>query len=346
MLATMNITALAILGACAMQGRLTIRPKKLVSVLGGTVIAVAAALVGSHLFFTYVVGREYEGYRIFVEMDFLTEPVQATVRDDPEAIPPDSRPALERIRERGVLRVCYRRDALPFAFVNASGRLVGHDVAMAHHLARQLGVTLEFVNVELGEGPRALRDGICDVAMIGVAVTPERSRHVAFVTSHMDETAAFLVPDHCRNEFSTHKALHSHDKLRIGMPDAPYYEAILREHLPQAEIVIMDSPRAFLRGDVDDLDAFLYPAEAGSAWTLVYPDFTVAVPKPDLLRIPVAYAVRRGDPEWLEYLDVWIELKKKDGTLEEIYDHWILGREAARGGPRWSVIRDVLGWVD
>jgi ABC-type amino acid transport substrate-binding protein len=346
MVSTMNITALAILGTCAMQGRLTIRPKKLVPVLGGTVIAVAAALLGSHLFFTHVVGREYEGYRIFVEMDLRAEPVPATVRSDPQTIRPDSRPAMDRIRERGMLRVCYRRDALPFAFMNAAGRLVGHDIAMAHHLARQLGVTLEFVNVEIGQGPEALRDGICDIAMLSVPVTPERSRQVAFVDSHMDETAAFLVRDHRRDEFNSDEALRSHDSLRIGMPDVPYYEALLRQYLPQAEIVVMDSPRPFLRGDVDDLDAFLYSAEGGSAWTLVYPDFTVAVPKVDLLRIPVAYSVRHGDPEWLEYLDVWIQLKKKDGTLEQVYEHWILGREAEKGGPRWSVIRDVLGWVE
>jgi len=110
--------------------------------------------------------------------------------------------------------------------------------------------------------------------------------------------------------------------------------------------VIMDSPRPYLRGDVKDLDAFVYTAEAASAWTLVYPDFTVAVPKPDILRAPVAYAVKLDDHEWLRYLDTWIELKRKDRTFDDAYDHWILGRGAAKEGPRWSVIRDVLGWVD
>ena len=46
-----------------------------------------------------------------------------------------------------------------------------------------------------------------------------------------------------------------------------------------------------------------------------------------------------------ELLDVWIELKRGEGTIDALYDHWILGRETRRRGHRWSVIRDVLGWV-
>jgi hypothetical protein len=33
-------------------------------------------------------------------------------------------------------------------------------------------------------------------------------------------------------------------------------------------------------------------------------------------------------------------------VAQHLYDFWILGRGAASTEPRWSVIRDVLGWVD
>jgi len=346
MLATMHIGALALLGVCAMRGRVKLPTKKLIPYLGMTATAVALVLVGSHLFFTHVMSREYEGYRTFVEMDLRSERVPETIRGDPEAIPPDPRPSLERIADRGVLRVCYRREALPFAFRNSSGQLAGFDVDVAHSLAQQLDVTLEFVTVELDAVPLALQSGICEVAMTGLGVTPERARYVAFTAHHIDEAVAFLVPDRRRDEFNSRQALQAHDRLRLGMPDSPYYESKVRDYLPQAELVMMDSPRPFLRGEAEDLDGYVYTAEAASAWTLVYPDFTVAVPKPDILRAPRAYAVRLDDDEWLRYLDTWIELKQKDRTFDEIYDHWILGRDAADEGPRWCVIRDVLGWVE
>ena len=39
-------------------------------------------------------------------------------------------------------------------------------------------------------------------------------------------------------------------------------------------------------------------------------------------------------------------LRDKDGTIRKYYDHWILGKTANAHQPRWSVIRDVLRWVE
>ena len=43
---------------------------------------------------------------------------------------------------------------------------------------------------------------------------------------------------------------------------------------------------------------------------------------------------------------VWIELKKRDRTIDNLFDHWILGQATESSGQRWSIIRDVLGWVE
>lgn len=111
-------------------------------------------------------------------------------------------------------------------------------------------------------------------------------------------------------------------------------------------VVPLDSPRQYFREERKELDALLYTAESGSAWTLVYPQFGVAVARPRLVRIPLAYAVRVGDAEWLAYVNTWIELKTLDGSFAEAYEQWILGRSARPDQPRWSVIREVLHWVD
>jgi len=41
-----------------------------------------------------------------------------------------------------------------------------------------------------------------------------------------------------------------------------------------------------------------------------------------------------------------IEICRRNGTLDRLYDHWILGRSPEADSRRWSVIRDVLHWVD
>jgi hypothetical protein len=39
-------------------------------------------------------------------------------------------------------------------------------------------------------------------------------------------------------------------------------------------------------------------------------------------------------------------MKEKDGTIQKAYDYWVLGKQFKKKQPRWSVIRDVLHWVE
>jgi len=347
MLGAMSVLVLALLGGCAMGGALVFRFGRLLRFAVLSAAAVLVTLIGIRVFFTYVVHQNYEGYRNFVEMDLSTEPAPVEVYETPPAGDPDpTLPTLERIRQRGALRVGYSSDSLPFAFVNASNRVVGLDIELAHILAKQLGVSLELVPIDVSPAPQYLREGICDIVVGGQPMRPELFQYVSFSTPYMDETIAFVVRDHRRDDFSSRDAVQNLKKPRIGAMDVPYYVDLVRDYIPQAEIVLLSSPREFFRDESDNLDALLLTAEAGSAWSLVYPSFSVVVPQPDIVAVPLVYLVKEGDRGMVEYLNMFIELKKKDGTIQKLYEHWMLGKQAGRKGPRWSVIRDVLHWVD
>ena len=72
----------------------------------------------------------------------------------------------------------------------------------------------------------------------------------------------------------------------------------------------------------------------------------VDVPEPGLVKLPLAYPIAGHDEALASFINVWIDLKRKDGTIEALYNHWVLGRTAGPRQPRWSIIRDVLHWVD
>ena len=109
---------------------------------------------------------------------------------------------VERLHQRGVIRVGYFDDSLPYAFFNGRGELVGFDVEMAHQLGNDLGVSVEFVPVSRSVLSDGLDPALCDVLMTGVVVTAERALSVQFSESYLDETLAFVVPDHRVSEFS------------------------------------------------------------------------------------------------------------------------------------------------
>ena len=103
---------------------------------------------------------------------------------------------------------------------------------------------------------------------------------------------------------------------------------------------------ALLKALPPDVDAIALPAERGSAWTLMYPEYSVVVPEPGLVKVPLAYPIARHDQEFARFINTWIDLKKKDGTLDALYRYWILGQNPAGRSPRWSIIRNVLHWVE
>jgi len=59
-----------------------------------------------------------------------------------------------------------------------------------------------------------------------------------------------------------------------------------------------------------------------------------------------AYPIAKHDQAFVEFINLWIDLKKKDGTIDTLYRYWVLGRNDTLKTKRWSIVRDVLHWVD
>jgi Na+/H+-dicarboxylate symporter len=347
--AAMQTFVLAVVGALAMAGLARFRWPKFLTATVVSVALLGVFVVSARAYFQQALSGGYDKGEIIAQMQVLDEVRTAKVyRIQPDSLGEDlSRPALDRIRERGFIRVGYVEGNPPFQFFNGADKLVGFDSAMTQNLAGELGVDLEFVPAKRGRLAFALNQGRCDLIMSGIVVTPERAEQMALSTPYLDMTLAFVVRDHQRSDFESREAIQSLDSPRIAVFESvPYFVAVARELAPNAELVPIQSPKEFFEDDGTRFDALEYTAEMGAAYSLLNPEFSVAIPHPDIVKIPVAYAMALGDPTLLSFIDAWVDLKQKDGTIQRHYDYWILGQDAAPPTPRWSVIRDVLHWVD
>jgi ABC-type amino acid transport substrate-binding protein len=258
-----------------------------------------------------------------------------------------SRGRIDVIAARGTLRVGYLADALPFAFSNEQGEIVGFDVEMAHMLAGDMGVDLELVRIDRSDISSLMAAGHVDIVMSGLAITAQRALKWEFSASPMDLTLGLLVADYRRKEFSTLRSMQNIPDLKVGIIQSDTgLRNLLESSLPELDLVSVRSPREFLRGNRPELDAVAYSAEGGSAWTLLYPAYSVVVPKPATLKLSMGYPLPRGELEWTRFVSAWVTVKQKEGTVAALFDHWIKGQGADDLTPRWSVIRDVLHWVD
>jgi ABC-type amino acid transport substrate-binding protein len=352
LLAGMNLLTFTLLATCALVGLLSINWRKIFRFALLSVFLTVAVVVGSRFVLSFAVADAYTKDKVIAGMHLLHSPVQAVVRKSAPAalaMVDKEKSHLERIQERGVLRVGYNPDRLPFTFFNSKGELVGFDVEMAHRLARELGVTLEFVPFELDTMVEQLNGDHFDVIMAGIAMLTQKLKEVSFSDPYMDVTFALVVKDSRRKEFANIEEIKRTGGrgLTFGVRGAyEYFAAKARESLPLAKVVPIKSYRDFFENNNDEVDALVTGAEVGAAWTLLYPGYDVVVPKPVPMVVPLGYAAAHGDTEMADFLSHWIDLKKKDRTIEKLYNYWILGQGALEKKVRWSIIRNVLHWVE
>ncbi len=344
LMSAMHIIVLAVLGAYVIMGR-PLQWKGLIRYGIISVVLTMASIGGMRVIVENAVPHDYKLDDVFVGMDFITPYPQAKLHTDlPAPLPPvgpDGR--LAAIVDRGFLRVGFFPDRLPFVYRNSEGRIAGYDAEMAHLLAIDLGVDLEFVKLQPGTLLEILDEGQCDLVMTGSVITVNRLKKMTFTRPYMDQTMAFLVPDHKISKFNSAASLAQLDSLKIGVPDDPFIRQAVTKLIPTVQLEVLNSPRPYLRGKRPDLDAVVQSAEGGSAWSLIYPAYSVAVPMPVVVKAPTAYPVAQRDAEFAQFVSSWIDIKESEGELDRLFNHWITGRDSGQKEHRWCFVRDVMG---
>jgi Na+/H+-dicarboxylate symporter len=325
------------------------------------VILLAALLIaGLHAGFAALLAGTYHGGDQISRIELPPDPegnrldqvVNTTVylhREDVPAIVPASsgtRDEVRQIRERGVLRVGYNSNNVPFVFFNDKGELVGYDVEMAYDLARALNVSrIEFVPITGTTLAESLDSGYCDIIMSAVMVNADRLETMKFTDPVVTVHLAFVVPDGKKKEFTKLDDVKMMDGLRVAVFNNTALVTVAHKLLPNATVVPIDSREDFF--EKGKADALLVPAEEGYPMTLVYPFFDVAIIEPyDSYQMMYGYPVAKDSSEsYLLALNYWIRMEKDYGLLQKKYDYWVLGKIPGSAGPRWSVVRNVLHWV-
>lgn len=343
MLSAVHTIAMALIGTCAVIGVARFDARRLLRFGLITVVLGAAAIGGTRAFVSGMAAQPYDKDKVISGMRPLRDRGPAEILPSPApALPPFTGSVLDRIHARGAVRVGYFDDSLPYVFRNSHGELVGFDVEMAHQLARDLGFSLELVHLERASVANGVDPSLCDVVMSGTVVTADRAMHSLYSAPYLDETLALLIFDHRRSEFASWDDIRAMRHLTVAVPRAAYYIERVREQIPEAVIVPFDSTEPMFQAHTPPFDALVLTAERGSAYTLLHPEYSVVVPQPDVLKVPLAYIVAGRDTALATMLNAWIDLKRKDGTIDQLFGHWILGRDATAHHRRWSILDDVL----
>jgi Na+/H+-dicarboxylate symporter len=320
---------------------------RIFQVIGAHLGITAGIMILAGMALTHLIPYEYKGVKTFESMQAMGDSVPIRKLEQITALSPEdqSRSRLDVICRRGTIRVGYFASSLPFVFRNNKNELVGFDMEMVSELARDLGLEIETVYIKKHKDElQMLGDGRIDITIGGHVITPRQALDVVFSNSYTHHTAAFIVKDARREEFSNVNNIYKIDNLRLGLLENVYYRQAIHEKFPQAIVTSVSDPRSYFKGKIKDIDAFVFSAESGSAWSMLYPDYSTVVPKGLRFKAPVAFHLPKGQIEYTQFINTWLDLKKENGFIKKVYDFWILGKNPKAKKIRWSVIHDVLGW--
>jgi ABC-type amino acid transport substrate-binding protein len=346
MLAALHIIALGIIVSLALAGKLQLTLMSGLRYLSLTIASLFLLVFCLRAYFMVFVPESPDRNEVLSSITLMQERVNSTVSE--KSLTPDidrtrgSR--LDRILDTRLLKVGFSPDNLPCTFATPTGQLVGFDIEMAHLLAEDLGVELVFTPITVNEAGTMLSTGQIDIAMSCIASLPDMYRKVSFSRSYLELTLALIARDHMRDEYYDIEALRQRD-ITIALVRSHYFRTRINQILPGAKIVVLNSAEEFFRDDSHGAEVLVLSAEEGAAYTYRYPRFTVIKPL-KTTRIPASYAVPKGDVEMIEFVSNWVDLKRSEGTTAELYNYWMLGGVTEVKEARWSIIKDVLKWVD
>ena len=180
--------------------------------------------------------------------------------------------------------------------------------------------------------------------MSGLVGGIDRAMKTRLSRAYLEGTAAIVVRDHMADELSDPETF-GERRLRAGIMTGGRPQRAAQELLGPFELVPIPSSRWFFETD-HDLDALVVSAESGAAWSMLYPDYRVIIPTERPVGLPFSYAMHPDALHLARFVNQWVLLAETTGRIETLTDYWLYGKGTEERAPRWSILRDVLGWVE
>ncbi|MGF1529350.1 MAG: transporter substrate-binding domain-containing protein [Candidatus Competibacterales bacterium] len=227
---------------------------------------------------------------------------------------------LDAIRQHNVLRVGLST-FIPWAMRDNQGEFMGFEVDVARKLAEDLQVELELVANSWDSIIADLDSGEYDIIVSGLSITPTRALVVDFSRPYGHSSFRLLVNKAKGGELQTLEDF-NRGEITIGLRAGGVAAEIVTRELPEADHRDYPSERALfdalLAGEIHALVGVTPRPELAAA---TFEEVALA-PVPPLAQRSEAFAVRKGNQSFLNFLNAWIEYHEADGFLDDRRHYW------------------------
>jgi polar amino acid transport system substrate-binding protein len=250
---------------------------------------------------------------------------------------------LEGILQRGELRIGLEVGYMPFEMIDKrsglrqkeirhggfrrKGRqlsLMGFDIDIGIEMAKALGVKPVFVDTLWPSIIPALKLGRFDIIFGGMSVTEERKMLVEFANPFMTVGQTVLLNAKHKDTVKSYKDLNDAKFVVVSKPGTTGEEAVQRL-IPKATYETVDTEiEGGMRVLEGTADAFVYDFPFNAVFNGMHPSDQLIFLDEPFTKEPIAWAIRKNDPDFLKFLNGFLQEIKKDGRFDKIYNKWFV----------------------
>lgn len=229
--------------------------------------------------------------------------------------------ALNEILDSGVLKVGTTGDWNPMTVRDpATNSYKGFDIDVMNELAKDLGVTVEFVPTDW----KTLVNGVVagQYHMTGSAsISPPRMKVAGFSESYIAvEIYPFTHADKA-GMFDGYDSINK-EGVTVATTLGTTFEALAREWFPNAEIKVVEAPaRGFQEVIAGRADVFITSNIEGATLVTKFPVVQVQNAGPRSPS-PIAMLLPQADQVWINYVNNWIKVKQAKGFFDKVKADW------------------------
>lgn len=234
---------------------------------------------------------------------------------------------LNAILKRGELRVGLDPGYMPLEMTDKKGNIVGFDVDLAKEMAKAMGVKLKIVNTDYDGIIPALMADKFDIIISGITINQERNLQINFAGPYIVAGQAILLSKKHEGKITSYKDLNDPKYVVVSRIGTTGEQAVKRM-IPKAQYKSFEKePDGAMEVVNGQGDAFVYDLpfcvvfmaqQGGKNLVLLDKPFTYE---------PLGFGIRKGDPDFLNWLDNFLYQIKEDGRYERIYTKWIKSTE-------------------
>lgn len=231
---------------------------------------------------------------------------------------------VEDIQARGTLLVGSTGDYKPMSYLNKeTGKYEGFDCEVVQLLAQSLGVKVEYVPTTWKTLQADTMAGKFDIAMSGITRTFAREQKMNMSHGYLTFGKTILCRKADAKKFKSQADLNNKN-VRVMVNPGGTNEKFAVANLPDCTLLV-HSQNAEIPSLIAEGKADVMITETMEARRCVRDDARLAAPLIDdpFTKNHFGILMAKGDQDWLNYVNFFMEEKEMDGTLAKLEDQYI-----------------------